>query len=310
MTDRAMIGLVCRPTAWLVLLTGVAPVARSAAAAAAPRAESDPFGIDRPLPAELFSLIDLNEDGAIDDDEAQQALAQLPRISRTKTPLGQLILSALDANGNRRLDDQEAQQGVLRAREHARGVAREVRAVFDRLDQDGDERISVGEFNGLVQRLGGLGLRIAPRLAQFFNAMDVDRDGLISPAESQRGAEYLAEQIEAEQRRKTLEAKLRSPYFAQARQLVAEFDRDRDQQISVHEAARHKDLKTAFPLVDTNLDGQLSVDECYAHIMSAAEARKAAEARQAAEARKKALAPNQPAKGRVDHRLGPNGNPP
>jgi Ca2+-binding EF-hand superfamily protein len=258
------------------VLLATAAVTLAAPAAPPPGADAkpDPFGVDTPLPDVVASLIDSNQDGAVDDAEAAAAVSQLPKIARTKTPLGQAVLVALDANKNRRLSEQEARDGVLRAREHARGVASEVRAVFDKLDQNGDERISVVEFRGLVTRLGVLGQLIAPKLSQFFNGMDVNRDGMISPAESQRGADFLVQQIELEKRKQALAAKLRDPRYHRAAQLVSSLDRNKDQQISEREASRNKDVREAFVFVDTNADQQLSVDECYEHLKSLAAAQK------------------------------------
>ena len=211
----------------------------------------------------VATLLDKNQDGAVSDEEAAAAKKDWPDLSREKTQLGRLLTATLDSSGNGRLNDEEIAAGVARGRQQARGVSQEVVAIFKALDTNADTRISVVEFRGLVFRLGPLGVFVAPKLAQFFNAMDVDGNGLISPAESQRGADYLLAQIEIERQRQEQLTKLRDPKYRQAQQLVATLDRNRDGRISKREASRNKEVKHAFQLADTDLNDELSVDECY-----------------------------------------------
>ncbi|MCA9248066.1 MAG: hypothetical protein KDA42_13150, partial [Planctomycetales bacterium] len=57
-------------------------------------------------------------------------------------------------------------------------------------------------------------------------------------------------------------------------QIIAVLDRDRDGFISQREAARNKEVKQAFQLADSDLDDQLSLDECYERLKSVAAERK------------------------------------
>jgi Ca2+-binding EF-hand superfamily protein len=218
------------------------------------------------LPKDLIEMLDADRDGVVTDEETRKAAKKAAQQAnaRAKTDLRQQILDAFDSNNDGKLDQNEAQAGVARARMQAPGAGPVVAEVFRKLDLDSNGYVNQLEFAALIERMGGLGELLKPKLAELYMRIDGDRDGLVSDVEAQFAADYFAEQ--ARLKRERQKAVVDAATMARVRQVLARLDTSNDGTISEREARRDRQVKAIFSSVDTNGDKHLSVEEVYWYI--------------------------------------------
>ncbi|MBN2451753.1 MAG: hypothetical protein JXR77_15300 [Lentisphaeria bacterium] len=93
---------------------------------------------------------DLNRDGTVDDNEAEQAARQ--RIDAIKAQL-EKVMQQFDANGNGRLDDDE--KAALENRGQGREGGRMMGRLLGAVDKDGDGSLSKDEEEAAVKAMAG-----------------------------------------------------------------------------------------------------------------------------------------------------------
>jgi len=236
-------------------------------------AEPDGAGLRKALQ----ELLDSDQDGTINDKEAEQGIKAIADELAAGGATADELRALLDRSGDGRVDRRELEAGVAGLRAGTK-PGKSVDDLFQRLDSNRNDAISDREFRQVADLVAAVNPEAAAKLEQVFAFLDRNQDLQVTRDEALMVADFLSQAAwlgggrgkgpaaAGEAADEVIEDKI----MQHAAKTLADLDQDENGTLSRTEAAKNRRLAKVFRKVDQDRNGQLTVTEMHVYLRSLA----------------------------------------